>query len=477
MSSLSPVWQAWLGAAIFAADVAASLHVVLRKRDSRAATAWVGVIWLVPGVGVLLYLFFGVNRIRRRGTELQRARAIRALEEAAGALNPELAPVRPRLAGLARVSERVSGRSLLAGNSMEPLHDGDAAYPAMIAAIEGAQQSVSLCSYLFADDAAGRRFVDALARAVRRGVEVRVLIDDVGARYSMPPVHWALRRAGVPVALFLPIVSSTGLAFFNLRTHRKVLIVDGTIAFAGGMNIQARNLLATQPRHPVRDIHFRITGPVVSQLQVAFAEDWAFATRELLEGAQWFPPVAQTGTIAARAITGGPDLDFEVMRSVLLAAISSARESVRIVTPYFLPDAPTIAALSVAALRGVRVDIVLPEHGNVPLAQWASRATLWQVLRPGCHVFLLPRPFDHSKLFTIDRSWALVGTTNWDSRSLRLNFELDVEAYDEEFAGVIDDLVQEKIARSREFTLAEADGRPFLTRVRDGFARLLSPYL
>lgn len=477
MSSLSPAWQAWLGAAIFVADVVASLHVVLRKRDSRSATAWVGVIWLAPGIGVLLYLFFGVNRIRRRGTELQRARAIRALEGAADALNPEVAQVRPRLAGLARVAERVSGRPLLAGNSMEPLHDGDTAYPAMIAAIGNARQSIALCSYLFADDAAGRQFVAALSAAVRRGVHVRVLIDDVGVRYTVPPVHWALRRAGVTVALFLPIISSTGLAFFNLRTHRKVLVVDGTLAFAGGMNIQARNIHATRPRHPVRDVHFRIAGPVVSQLQVAFAEDWAFATRELLEGPRWFPPVAQAGTIAARAITGGPDLDFEVMRSVLLAAISSARSSIRIVTPYFLPDAPTIAALSTAALRGVRVDIVLPERGNVALAQWASRATLWQVLRPGCHVHLSPAPFDHSKLFAIDRSWALVGTTNWDSRSLRLNFELDVEAYDEEFAAVIDDLIREKIARSREFTLAEADGRPFVTRVRDGFARLLSPYL
>nr|MBA3889915.1 PLDc N-terminal domain-containing protein [Gemmatimonadaceae bacterium] len=475
MNSLSPVWQAWIGAAIFAADVVASLHVVLRKRDSRAATAWVGVIWLVPGIGVLLYAFFGVNRIRRRGTELQRARAIRALEAAAGALDPEVAPVRPRLTGLARVAERVSGRPLLAGNAMEPLLDGDAAYPAMLAAMERAQHSISLCSYLFAGDAAGRQFVAALSRAVTRGVDVRVLIDDVGVRYDFPPVHWALRRAGVPVALFLPIISRTGLAFFNLRTHRKVLVIDGSVAFAGGMNLQARNIHAMRPRHAVRDVHFRIAGPVVTQLQVAFAEDWAFATRELLEGPRWFPPVAHAGTIAARAITGGPDLDFEVMRSVLLAAISSARESVRIVTPYFLPDAPTIAALSTAALRGVRVDIVLPEHGNVALAQWASRATLWQVLRPGCHVHLTPRPFDHSKLFVIDRSWALVGTTNWDSRSLRLNFELDVEAYDEAFAGVIDDLARDRIARSREFTLADADGRPFVSRVRDGFARLLSP--
>lgn len=474
---VSAAWQAWLGVLVFMADVAASLHAVLRKRDSRAAAAWVGVIWLVPIAGAVLYALFGLNRIRRKGLELQRER--RRLERRSGPDDPDWLSVEhpPRLTGLARLSERVSGRPLHSGNCIEPMINGDAAYPAMLAAIDAATQSVALYSYIFSGDALGRRFVNALARAVSRGVEVRVLIDDVGVRYTFPPVHWALQRARVPVALFLPLVSRAGLAFFNLRTHRKVLIVDGVTAFAGGMNIQASNVHADHPPHPIRDVHFRIQGPVVRQLQDTFVEDWAFTTKEILEGPRWYPPLSQRGPIAARAITAGPDLDFEVIRSVLLGAVSSARESIRIATPYFLPDTPMIAALSVAALRGVHVDIVLPENGNVPVVQWASRAMLWQVLRPGCRVHLSPDPFDHSKLFAVDRTWALFGTTNWDPRSQRLNFELDVECYDEAFAARIDDLIMERIAGSREFTLADADGRPFLHRVRDGVARLLSPYL
>jgi cardiolipin synthase len=196
-----------------------------------------------------------------------------------------------------------------------------------------------------------------------------------------------------------------------------------------------------------------------------------------LDGPAWRPSVEQRGTIAARVITDGPDRDFEIVRNVLLGAVSSARESVSIVTPYFLPDAPMIAALSVAALRGVRVDIVLPSHGNIAVADWASRALLWQLLKPGCLVHLSSPPFDHAKLLVIDRSWALIGTTNWDPRSLRLNFELDVECYDEEFARVIQNLIDQRIAASRPFTLADADGRSFVVRVRDGLARLLSPYL
>jgi len=471
-------WQPWLAVLLFVADVVATLHVVLRKRDVRAAISWVGLIWLVPGVGVLLYAVLGLNRIRRQGLELQRERR-RIVSKWTEAEEPSwlAGRIQPRVQGLARLAETLSGRPLLGGNSMVPLIDGDEAYPAMLAAIDGATRSIALCSYIFAGDRAGRRFVEALARAVKRGVDVRVLIDDVGARYTFPPAHWALRRAGVRVARFLPIISRTGIAFFNLRTHRKVLIADGELAFAGGMNIQARNVLADSPRHPVRDVHFRIQGPVVHQLQDAFAEDWAFVTKELLDGPRWYPPLTQQGPLSARVITDGPDKDFEIVRNVLIGALSSARESVRIVTPYFLPDAPMLAALAVAALRGVRVDIVLPARGNMALAQWASTALLWQVLKPGCRVYLSPPPFDHTKLFVIDRAWALVGTSNWDPRSLRLNFELDIECHDAAFAGTLDRLVEQRIAASRPFTLADADGRPFLTRVRDGLARLLSPYL
>ena len=472
-------WPTWLAILLVLVDVAVSLHVVLRKRDVRAAISWVGLIWLAPVIGALLYGLFGLNRIKRQAMEIQRARR-RVVSPDGGPDAPAwLRPTpRARLAGLARLGETLSGRPLVGGNSIVPLRNGDEAYPAMLEAIHGATRSIALCSYIFADDDAGAQFIAALGRAVARGVEVRVLVDDVGARYTSPLARRAVRRAGVPVAHFLPIVSRAGTAFFNLRTHRKVLVVDGATAFAGGMNIQEANVWGGRPGgRRIRDLHFSISGPLVQQLLDAFAEDWAFVTREILDGPAWRAVLAQRGTIAARVLTGGPDRDFEVVRNVLLGAVSSARESVSIVTPYFLPDAPMIAALSVAALRGVRVDIILPERGNIPVATWASRALLWQLLKPGCHVHLTPPPFDHAKLLLIDRSWALIGTTNWDPRSLRLNFELDVECYDERFADDVRALIDERLAIASPFTLADADGRPFAARVRDGVARLLSPYL
>ncbi len=471
-------WRFWLTVLVFAVDVVTSLHALLRKRDVRAAIGWVGLIWLVPGIGAVLYALLGVNRIQRRalGMHRNRRRVVSQTAEYA-VVSSRVGQTQPSLAGLARLAEQISGRVLLGGNRIEPLVNGDAAYPAYVAAIEEARKSVALSSYIFGVDAAGGPIIQALGAAAHRGVAVRVLIDGLGSLYTWPRAHRALQRAGVPVALFQPTIAEAGLGFFNLRNHRKMLVVDGSVAFTGGMNIHADNLLGSSPKRPVQDVQFRVRGPVVRQLLDAFVSDWVFVTGELLEGHDWYPPIQSSGDTVARVITDGPDGDIEVSRTLLLGALASARTSVRIVTPYFLPDNAMIAALRVAALRGVDVDIVLPSRGNIPPAQWASAAQLWQVLEPGCRVHLTPPPFDHAKLFVVDREWALVGSTNWDPRSLRLNFELDIECHDTAFVASVDALIDARIAQSKLHTLADADGRPLPERIRDGVARLFSPYL
>ncbi len=473
-------WPYAAGALAVAMSLAASAHAVLRKRDVRAAIGWAGLAWLAPVIGPLLYAVFGLNRIQRRATILHRDRRRLPLSTPSAlsiARTGTASSVPADLVPLARLGEKLSGRPLLRGNAITLLQNGDEAYPAMLAAIREARRTVALASYIFGADRAGQPFIEALTAAARRGVEVRVLVDGFGARYTWPPVHKALRRAGVRTELFLPRVHQAGLAFFNLRNHRKILTVDGRVAFTGGMNIQARNIHADRPPRLVRDLHFRIEGPLVGQVQEAFAEDWAFTTREVLDGPGWFPSLAEVGTTTARAITDGPDGDIEILRTVILGALAAARERVRIVTPYFLPDQGMIAALGVAALRGVRVDIVLPAHVNIPVVQWAAMAQLWQVLRPGCRVFLTPLPFDHAKMMVVDGRWALIGSTNWDPRSLRLNFELDVEIYCTACAEALDALAAERIASAREITLPEVDARAIPVKLRDGLARLMSPYL
>jgi cardiolipin synthase len=263
----------------------------------------------------------------------------------------------------------------------------------------------------------------------------------------------------------------------NLRNHRKILVVDGQVGFTGGMNIRQGNLLKQSPHNPVQDLHFRVSGPVVAHLQEAFVNDWFFCTREPLEGTRWFPPLQACGGVVARGISDGPDEDFELFRWTVLGALACARKSVRILTPYFLPDPAMISALNLAVMRGVEVDIILPRKSNLPYVHWATFAMLWQVLERGCHVWLTPPPFDHSKLMLIDECWSLIGSANWDPRSLRLNFEFNVECYDASLAALLQQVVERKLEHASAITLEQVDRRPFPIKLRDGVFRLLSPLL
>ncbi len=463
----------WAALTVFV-SLLASLHALFLKRDLRATLGWMGLIWLAPLVGAILYLLFGVNRIQRRAVELRGGRS-RYLH-APPAIAAEELVVPTAHADLARLVGAVTGRPLLPGNAVRPLLNGDEAYPEMLRAIDGANSSLSLMTYIFDDDEIGQAFSDRLAAAQARGVQVRVLVDAAGARYSRHPINRRLERLGVPCALFLPARLSR-LIHFNLRNHRKLLISDGKIAFTGGMNIRAGHRLEPAPKHPVQDLHFRLEGPVVRQLQESFAEDWEFTTKEALPDAPWFPELVSSGPVLARAVADGPDEDLFSLSLTMQGAIASARRSIRIATPYFLPDSALAQALGVAALRGVEVDIILPQRGNLPVVAWAMWAQIWQVLDHGCRVWLSPPPFDHTKLMLVDESWSFFGSTNWDPRSLRLNFELNVETYDAELAGRLTELFELKRSSATPLLESELDRIAFPARLRNALARLLTPYL
>lgn len=475
-------WPTLLVLVGFGLAVAASVHAILYKRDSRAAIAWTGLIWLVPLGGAFLYFVFGINRLRRQVASFKSNLDPFRAPIAHGPISPE--QVREHvpssltyLALLSRLVDRVVSRPLMPGNKVEPLTNGDQAFPAMIHAIEQARQTISLQTYIFDRDEAGLEFAAALGRARRRGVEVRVLIDAAGTRYSWPSILRTLRHEGVRYARFLPLLRFWRLPSMNLRTHRKLLIADGQLGFTGGINLRAGNCLSRHPVSPVQDLHFRIQGPVVTQMQEAFAEDWQFSTGEELRGERWFPPNRIQGQVLARGVTDGPDKDFENVRWLFLGAISVARCSIQIVTPYFLPDPGTITALNLAAMRGVKVQIILPENSNLRFVDWASRALWWQVLIHGCEIWLTPKPFDHSKLMVVDQCWSSFGSSNWDPRSLRLNFEFNLECYDSALGTKLSEMADTKRRSGRQVTLAEMDSRSFFLRLRDGIARLGAPYL
>ena len=476
---LLAAWPHLAAAFIVAIDLWAAGHAILYKRDPRSATTWIGLILLFPVLGAALYVLLGINRIQRRATLLRSRAGLPppAPREDAGRIAPRLGTGLEELTPLATAVQRITGLPLLDGNRLHPLRNGDEAYPAMLDAIAKARASITLSSYIFSPDRTGLRFADALGDAVKRGVEVRVLVDDVGARYSLPTIYGALNKRGVRCAAFIPTFFHWRMPYINLRNHRKILVVDGALGFTGGMNIRHNNVLADHARDAVQDLHFMVEGPVVRDLQEAFADDWAFSTGERLAGEPWFTAPPARGNVLARAIVDGPDEDHDKLRAVLLAALACAQRRVRIVTPYFLPDQSLVSALNTCAVLGVEVGIVIPAKNNLHTVGWAMQAQLWQVLVRGCRVWRTPPPFDHSKMFVVDDAWCLIGSGNWDPRSLRLNFELNVECYSPGLAAKLNERIDEKIAGAREATLAELDARPLPIRLRDGIARLFWPYL
>lgn len=457
-------------------------HALINKRDPKGAFGWITVCILFPFIGPLFYFVFGINRVQRRAKKLLRGAALPAGEGLTGTENDSGAsssfPVIPiGYKSQAAISNRVSRRPICGGNRLTLLHNGDEAYPAMLEAIGRARRTIYLATYIFDVDETGKRFIGALEEACRRGVTVRVLIDGIGEMNWGPLASRHLRKRGLPVARYIPPALFPPTLYINLRNHRKILVVDGQESFTGGMNISDRHLIASgyDPARQARDIHFQIEGPLARQIEEVFIDDWFFATGEILSLAPVFPRLA--GNSFCRAIADGPDEGMGKLYMILSGMISSARQSIRIMTPYFLPPRGILTVLQAATLRGVSVEIILPEKNDIPFVHWATRNMLWELLSYDVRIYYQPPPFAHTKLILLDDRYIQIGSANIDSRSLRLNFELNVEMYDPMMAGTLLDYFQDIKSRCRPVTMQEVDARSIPERLRDSFAWLFSSYL
>jgi cardiolipin synthase len=457
------------GALHFVLAGTVTAHALMTKRDVPAAIGWIGMAWLAPILGAALYVGFGINRVKRRARRLMGF--VRNVDPPVKGDMSSEDPIERLKAAIGNIT----GQEMATGKVAAILQCGDQAYPQMLAAIESAKSSVRLCTYIFRTDEAGMHFIEALVRAHRRGVKTQALIDGFGGGFLRSSAYRRLRKEGVPVARFLHSALPWKMPFLDLRLHKKILAVDGEGAFIGGLNIGGENVIATRPKAPVTDVHFRVVGTIVPQIEQEFDDDWVFATGEEPAGPAPARAAPPDGGSAARAIVAGPDQDVDQLVLVLLSAINLAQHSIRIATPYFLPDEQLITALQLAALRGVQVHIVLPSKNNHQLVAWAAQTHIRPLVQMGCHLWRSPAPFDHSKLMTIDGKWSLIGSANWDMRSLRLNFELAVEFYDRDLATRLADIIDARCVQP--ITLGEIDGRPFPIKLRDAAARLSMPYI
>jgi cardiolipin synthase len=452
-----------------AGATAAALHALLTKPDPRSVVSWAALCWLFPIGGALLYWLFGINRLDTHAPtpEPVLASAARAQAEVAAGLESA------QLVALAGAGATLTGLPLLGGNELELLSNAQVAFPRMLRAIARATRSVHLATYIFQSDAVGRQFIDALASAAARGVRVRVLVDGIGEWYDWPHVVPLLRRAGVTTARFLPPRLVPPSLSLNCRNHRKLLLVDGTECFLGGMNLGGRETGGSTGLR-MTDTDFALRGPAVAQLGAVFAADWKFASGESLpEDA----PPAHAGSMACRAVTGGPDESLDKLLLLISTAIAGAERQILIMTPYFIPPPELVTALQGAALRGLDVSVIIPLHSNLGYIDWATLHWLPALVSRGVHVYRTPAPFSHAKLFVVDRRYANVGSANLDTRSLRLNFEITLEVFDPRLCGDLAAFIEHFRSRAMPVTVSDLQRESALVRLRNSLCWLVSPYL
>lgn len=451
--------------------------VLLRHKEPASATAWILTLIFLPVVGVILFWFLGRDRIRRPA----RAKAssdftVRDRMLALSSMPRRLewdpsdreAPFDQH--GVMRLAAKVGRRNITGSNRVDLLVGAPTTYEAQLQAIAAARDHVHLEYYIVRDDEQGRRFLDALVEAARRGVYVRLLCDGFGSRQLGKRFFRPLLEAGGYVAQFLPIDPIRAAWTLNMRNHRKLMVVDGHIAFTGGINIGQQFL-------QWRDVHLRIEGPAALQLQAIFVEDWYFATRWDLTDAAFFPVCTPVGSSVLQIVDSGPDTRIESIHRLYFAAIAAARRRVLVTTPYFVPDRALLVALQTAAMRGVEVRLVVPKHSNHRVTYHAGRSFYEELLSAGVQIHEYALGMLHTKTIIVDGEFATVGSANLDLRSFRLNFELIAVLWDQQTVRQLEAVFAEDLTHTELQRLEDWEGRPWTMRFKEGVGRLCSPLL
>ncbi len=483
--TLQQYWQeitAWGAVLNFAISALTIAWVLAVKKDSTSAVAWCLLVLLLPLFGALLFLLLGYQHVNRPLTRKRRHRRRfrqsyptgrqETIPSAADGQEPD-----PSWNGMARLAQRFDAFPLMAGNHVTFYYEGQPAYDAMLEAIRSARHHVHLETFIFQPDAAGREFVAVLAEKARQGVEVRLLYDGMGShrlhRWTLTP----LRQAGGKCRAFLPINPLRRRIQVNLRNHRKALVVDGQVAFTGGLNIGDEYLGKVHRYGFWRDTHLRLEGPAVSALQRVFCEDWDFAAGEHLKGPVYFPQQQTAGDCNVQIIHSGPDQKLKGIREVYFAAILRARRRLWIASPYFVPDSGLRDALWLACYLGVDVRLLGLSHPDKWIPFFAGRYYWTDALDAGAKVYQYRKGMMHSKVILVDGEWASVGTANLDNRSMYLNFEVNCLIYSPAAVAELEEAFRRDLENAVCLDREKYACRPFSSRLMENACRLLSPIL
>ena len=371
----------------------------------------------------------------------------------------------------------LTGSPIVDGNRVEILRNGVQIFPSMLAAIREAKQTINMEFYIYWDGEIGRQFAEALAERARAGVQVKVILDAVGSAQMSQWLIDFMARNGIDLEWYHPLRWYT-ISRFNHRTHRKLMVVDGRVGFSGGVGIADDWLGDADSKDHWRDTVVRIEGPVVTQLQFAFLDNWVKSRGELLTGLAYFDPAESCGNHRTQVIKSSPSEGSSAVKLLYIVSIVSATKSIYISNAYFVPDSDTLRALEGAIRRGVDVRLIVPgEHTDVPIVREASRMQYEKLLRRGIRIFEYQPTMMHAKTMVVDGIWSTVGSSNFDDRSFRLNDEVNVNVYDEQIAAQMQQMFFEDLERCEEITLRKWFRRPRWSRIKESIADLLKPQL
>lgn len=458
--------------------------IILENRNPVKTISWILVLVLLPFFGIVIYLFFGQEYRKnkmysRKGLkDLERLRKL-TLVQLNNMPNNQF-QISERLYTKKRLINLLLSNSnaiLTSNNEVSILHNGEQTFPEIFKAIEQAKHHIHLEYYIVEDDVIGNYLRELLILKAREGVEVRFIYDDVGSWELKRKFIRSMRDAGIKIDCFMRVRFPMLTSKVNYRNHRKILVVDGETAFVGGLNFADRYREGIPGIGHWRDTHLKVTGGGATALQIIFMADWYFVSKEIFKGVKYFKPFEPGKGKLVQMAASGPDSDWESIGQAYFSAIASASESVFISTPYLMPTADIMTALKTSALGGIDVRIIVPGLSDAIFPKWGTNSYVEELLEAGVKIYFYKAGFIHSKVIIVDGIFSSVGTANLDFRSLETNFEVNAMIYDEEIAATLTRQFLEDQGKSQEVSLNKWVKRPRINKVKESFARILSPML